>query len=153
MTDIQITEITSDEDMEAAFHIRRVVFCDEQKVDAQEEFDGLDADCRQYLARYDGRIVGTARLRQDSSEKTKIERVAVLKEDRGNGVGQELMFRTINDAKSDGAGTIAIHAQCHAQTFYEALGFVQIGEEFEEAGIPHVYMEYQPSPCAPEKAP
>ena len=151
MTDIQIVEISSDEDMEAAFHIRRVVFCDEQKVDAQEEFDGLDGDCRQYLARRGGRIVGTARLRKDSAEKTKIERVAVLQEERGHGVGQELMFRTIKDAKSNGAGTIAIHAQCHAQTFYKALGFFQIGQEFEEVGIPHIYMEYQPSPCVPEK--
>ena len=89
MTDIQIVEIFSDEDMEAAFHIRRVVFCDEQKVDAQEEFDGLDGDCRQYLARRGGHIVGTARLRKDSAEKTKIERVAVLQEERGHGVGQE----------------------------------------------------------------
>jgi predicted GNAT family N-acyltransferase len=153
MTDIQIIEISSDEDMEAAFHIRHVVFCDEQEVDPAEEFDGLDDECRQYLARYDGRIVGTARLRRDSAVKTKIERVAVLKEERGRGVGQELMFRTIKDAKSDGAGTIAIHAQCHAQTFYEALGFVQIGQEFEEADIPHIYMEYRPSPCAAEKAP
>jgi predicted GNAT family N-acyltransferase len=153
MTDIEIIEISSDEDMEAAFQIRRVVFCDEQKVDPAEEFDGLDGDCRQYLARHTGRIVGTARLRADSASKTKIERVAVLKEERGHGVGQELMFRTIKDAKSDGARTIAIHAQCHAQTFYEALGFVQIGEAFEEADIPHIYMEYRPSPCAPKKAP
>ena len=139
--------------MEAAFHMRRVVFCDEQKVDPGEEFDGLDGNCRQYLARREGRIVGTARLRKDSGEKTKIERVAVLKEERGHGVGKKLMIRTIKDAKLDGAGTIAIHAQCHAQTFYEALGFVQIGEKFEEANIPHIYMEYQPSPCAPENAP
>ena len=139
--------------MEAAFHIRRVVFCDEQKVCLAEEFDGLDGECRQYLARREGRIVGTARLRKDSAEKTKIERVAVLKEERGNGVGQELMIRTIKDAGLDGTRKTAIHAQCHAQTFYEAIGFIQIGEEFEEAGIPHIYMEYQPSPCAPENAP
>jgi predicted GNAT family N-acyltransferase len=153
MTDIQIIEISSDEDMEAAFHIRRVVFCDEQKVYLAEEFDGLDGECRQYLARREGRIVGTARLRKDSAEKIKIERVAVLKEERGNGVGQELMIRAIKDAGLDGTRTTAIHAQCHAQTFYEAIGFIQIGEEFEEAGIPHIYMEYQPSPCAPENAP
>jgi predicted GNAT family N-acyltransferase len=144
MTDIQIDEISSEEDMEAAFHIRRVVFCDEQKVDPKEEFDGLDEDCRQYLARRKGRIVGTARLRVDSPSKTKIERVAVLMEERGHGVGKELMFRTIEDAIADDAEMIVIHAQCHARTFYEALRFVQVGEEFEEADIPHIYMEYRP---------
>ncbi|NKB22357.1 MAG: GNAT family N-acetyltransferase [Alphaproteobacteria bacterium] len=143
MTDIDIIEITSDEDMEKAFEIRRIVFCDEQKVDPEEEFDGLDDECRQYLARKNGHVIGTARLRQDSAEKTKIERVAVLKEERGFGAGQELMMRTIKDAQLDKAKTIAIHAQCHALTFYVALGFVQIGDEFKEAGIHHVYMEYR----------
>ncbi|MBK18161.1 MAG: GNAT family N-acetyltransferase [Rhodospirillaceae bacterium] len=143
MIDIEITEISSDDDMEKAFEIRRIVFCDEQKVDPEEEFDGQDHECRQYLAKRDGHAVGTARLRRDSPEKTKIERVAVLKEERGIGIGQQLMFRTIKDAREDGAGTVAIHAQCHAEKFYLGLGFERIGDVFEEAGIPHIYMEYR----------
>lgn len=144
MTDIDIIEISSDEDMEKAFEIRRIVFCDEQKVDAEEEFDGLDNECRQYLALRHGEAVGTARIRKDSAEKTKIERVAVLIEERGSGIGKLLMERTVNDARLDGAAKIAIHAQCHAEEFYLQLGFVRIGDIFEEANIPHVYMEYRP---------
>ena len=141
MTDIQIVEIFSDEDMEAAFHIRRVVFCDEQKVDPELEFDGLDLKCQHYLAVLNERAIGTARLRIDKPNKIKIERVAVLLKERGKGAGQALMRRTIADAQKKGC-TIAIHAQRHAQRFYETLGFKQIGAEFEEAGIPHIYMEY-----------
>ena len=76
----------------------------------------------------------------------------MLKE-RGKGVGQALIRRTITDAKTKKGFTIAIHAQCHAQSFYETLGFKKFGDEFEEAGISHLYMEYLNSPCVTENAP
>ncbi|MBD19779.1 MAG: hypothetical protein CMM37_01915, partial [Rhodospirillaceae bacterium] len=34
------------------------------------------------------------------------------------------------------------HAQYHAKKFYEGLGFVQIGDSFEEVGIRYIYMEF-----------
>ena len=139
---VDVIEIRSKEEMQKAFNIRRIVFCDEQKVDPELEFDGLDLKCRHYLAVRNGRAIGTARLRIDKPNKIKIERVAVLLKERGKGVGQALMRRTIIDAKNKKGGTIAIHAQSYAQRFYETLGFKQIGTEFEEAGITHIYMEY-----------
>lgn len=141
MSRIEIHEITKPTDQEAAFVIRRVVFCDEQKVDPDLEFDGLDDDCRQYLATRDGTPVGTARIRGAGEGVVKIERVAVLLEARGMGIGKALMERTMNDARSDGTAIIAIHAQCHAEEFYKALGFRRIGGIFDEANIPHVQME------------
>lgn len=127
--------------MEACFSIRRVVFCDEQKVDAGLEFDGLDNECRQYLALWDDQPVGTARIRDAGDGVVKIERVAVLLEARGRGIGKALMERTMEDARAGEAVTIAIHAQCHAENFYEVLGFRRIGGIFDEANIPHVRME------------
>ena len=124
---IRIKEISSDTEMQTALKIRRAVFCEEQKVPEQEEFDGLDHTCRQYLAFRNGKPIGTARLRIESSNKTKIERVAVLAKERGKGAGHALMKRTIGDAEGDGECIIAIHAQCHAQKFYEDMGFAQIG--------------------------
>ena len=44
-------------------------------------------------------------------------------------------------ARAAGANTIAIHAQCHVEKFYQALGFKRIGGVFDEADIPHVRME------------
>ncbi len=137
-----IIEITDAQDMERALAIRRVVFCDEQGVSREEEFDGRDADCRHYLAVAGGEAVGVARLRDAGGGEVKIERVAVLKAHRGNGFGQALMRRTIEDAAKSGAKTIAIHAQFHAEEFYRGLGFVTHGGMFEEAGIPHVRMVF-----------
>ena len=71
----------------------------------------------------------------------KIERVAVLAADRGKGIGKALMVRMIEDSRADGARTITIHAQCHAEKFYQALGFKRIGGVFDEADIPHIRME------------
>ena len=39
-----------------------------------------------------------------------------------------------------------LNAQTHAQGFYERCGFVLDGEEFMEAGIPHVRMIQELSP-------
>ena len=68
---IDVIEITSQEQMQNALNIRRIVFCDEQKVDPQQEFDGLDLNCRHYLAVRDGLVIGTARLRIDNQKKLK----------------------------------------------------------------------------------
>lgn len=141
MADFEILEITEAADREMAFAIRRRVFCDEQRVDPAEEFDGLDDGCRQYLARRDGRPVGTARLRETGPGAVKIERVAVLATERRCGIGAALMARAIADARAGGASEIVIHAQCHAEHFYAGLGFRTVGDVFDEAGIPHVRME------------
>ncbi len=141
MTALEIVEITEAADQKDAFAIRHAVFCDEQRVDPALEFDGLDDSCRQYLARCDTIASGTARIRDAGDGVVKIERVAVLAADRGKGIGKALMVRTIEDARAAGAGTIAIHAQCHAEKFYQALGFRRVGGVFDEADIPHVRME------------
>ena len=141
MRNFDILEIGSIEDKNLAYSIRHVVFCDEQNVDPEIEFDGLDDVCRQYLVRCDGVAIGTARIRDVGIGEVKIERVAVLKGKRGTGIGKALMTRTIDDARVTGANTISIHAQCHAVEFYEALGFRRIGDEFQEANIAHVRME------------
>lgn len=141
MTAVDIVEITGAADQDAAFAIRRRVFCDEQHVDPALEFDGLDASCQQYLAFRNGRPVGTARLREAAPGAVKIERVAVLPNERRKGIGGALMARAIADARAAGAQRIAIHAQCHAEHFYAGLGFRTVGGVFDEAGIPHVRME------------
>ena len=141
MNELEIVEIAADADRGAAFAIRRAVFCVEQGVDAAEEFDGRDPESRLYLARHAGRPVGTARLRATGPAEAKIERVAVLAPERRKHIGRALMRRTMADARAAGVRRIVIHAQCHAEAFYEALDFVRVGGVFEEAGIAHVRME------------
>ncbi len=137
MTALTIAVVDGEDDMNAAFAIRREVFCGEQGVDEAEEIDGLDALCRHYLARLDGDAVGTARTQTLADGDIKIERVAVLKPLRGRGIGKALMTRALADI---GAGRVVLNAQLQVESFYARLGFIAEGETFSEAGIDHVRM-------------
>ncbi|MCW4149146.1 GNAT family N-acetyltransferase [Halomonas sp. 18H] len=119
---------------DVAGEIRRVVFIDEQQVPIEEEWDGLDPDCRHFLALdTEGRPLGTARLLPDGH----IGRVAVFHEARGQGVGQALMQAAIDTARRRGDARVMLAAQIQALPFYERLGFIAEGETFMEAGIAH----------------
>jgi predicted GNAT family N-acyltransferase len=146
MDELKIVEIGDAVAREPAFAIRRAVFCVEQGIDPAEEFDGQDAASRHYLACLRGEAVGTARLRFLDSRTAKIERVAVLAPLRRRGIGAALTRRAIRDGLAAGAGSIVIHAQKHAESFYSRLGFVARGSPFAEAGIPHVRMSYAERP-------
>ncbi len=137
MTEVTIAVVDGDSDMEAAFAIRREVFCREQGVAEAEEIDGLDPGCRHYLARLDGDAVATSRTRALADGAVKIERVAVLKPLRGTGIGAALMARVLVVI---GAGQAVLNAQLRVESFYAGLGFVTEGEVFQEAGIDHVRM-------------
>ena len=137
MTALTIAVVDGEDDMNAAFAIRREVFRREQGVAEAEEFDGLDPRCRHYLARLGGDAVGTARTRPLAGGDVKIERVAVLKPLRGAGIGTALMARVLADI---GAGRAVLNAQLAVESFYAGLGFVAEGEIFQEAGIDHVRM-------------
>jgi predicted GNAT family N-acyltransferase len=129
----------ADRRLAAAHALRRAVFIEEQGVSEALEIDGADAECRHFLARKDGVAVGTARLRPLAGA-AKIERMAVLAPERKSGVGRSLIARAEDEARRMGVAHIVLHAQTHAAPFYERLGYVREGAEFEEAGIPHVAM-------------
>jgi predicted GNAT family N-acyltransferase len=134
VADIEISQISGEADLAAAFDIRREVFCREQGVSEEEEIDGLDAECRHYLVRTGDLAVATARTRTIASGETKIERVAVLAAYRRCGVGRALMECVISDI---GKSPMTLNAQLRTVEFYARLGFVAEGEIFDEAGIPH----------------
>jgi predicted GNAT family N-acyltransferase len=46
----------------------------------------------------------------------------------------------VETAEKKGFQEVFLHAQVHAASFYEKCGFHKNGEEFLEAGIPHVKM-------------
>jgi len=80
-------------------------------------------------------------LRLIDNQTAKIERVAVLKEGRGRGVGTELMRYILQEIHSHShIQTIKLGSQNSAIPFYEKLGFQVIGEEYLDADIPHRLM-------------
>lgn len=81
--------------------------------------------------------VGTGRLLPDGH----IGRMAVLKSARGKGVGAAMLNALIEEARQRGDRAVMLNAQAQAKPFYERFGFAREGEEFMEAGIPHIHMQ------------
>ncbi|WP_136417285.1 GNAT family N-acetyltransferase [Herbaspirillum sp. ST 5-3] len=119
--------------------IRYEVFVVEQKVPQEMEWDDMDPLCIHAVA-YEagGKAIGTGRLLPDGH----IGRMAVMRGMRGQGVGGALLEALMNEARKRGDAAVILNAQTQAESFYRRFGFVREGEEFMEAGIPHIAMRY-----------
>ena len=135
---IQVNQVNSPADLEKVFAIRKEVFVGEQNCPPELEWEHED-ESTHFLATVDGEPAGACRWRQ-TDKGYKLERFAVLKNFRGNGVGQELVRTVLTDLPAD-APYIYMHAQVDAVTLYQRFGFKKVGAQFEEAGIQHFTME------------
>lgn len=143
MITAEIIRVAGQQEREAAFAIREMVFVDEQQIDRSVEFDGLDDDTEHLLALLEGRSAGTLRLRRIDQTSAKIERVAVLKEARGHHVGKALLKAALTRLEELGFREATLNAQTYALDFYRKLGFAAHGAVFDEDGIPHKAMRIE----------
>jgi predicted GNAT family N-acyltransferase len=120
--------------------IRQIVFQQEQGVEPDLDFDGLDEGATHIVAYADHQAIATARIRPLSDRTLKLERMAVLANHRGKGIGQQMVKLAIAEGDRQKAPQVKLNAQLQAKAFYEKLGFSAYGAEFEDAGIPHVEM-------------
>lgn len=138
-----VEKISDKKSFDEAFNIRRLVFVIEQGVDPKKEYDKFEDTSVHFLAKLDGKPVGTARWRFTSNG-VKMERFAVLQEARGKGVGKALVGAVLADLdstpKSKGK-TKYLHSQLDAVPLYSKFGFEKVGEMFEECSILHFKME------------
>ena len=142
MVEYELRRVDGDATLADAHAVRRAVFIDEQGVPEAVEMDDEDDNATHFVA-FDpthGDPVGTTRIRELDDETAKIERVAVLPEHRGEGLGLRLMERAEDEARAQGYARVRLHAQSAVEEFYESLGYRTVSEEFEEAGILHVEM-------------
>src|SRR5277367_1364877 len=129
---VLVRKVTDPADLENVFAIRREVFVGEQNCPPELEWEH-EEESNHFLATVDGEPAGASRWRK-TDKGYKLERFAVLKKFRGNGVGQELVKAVLNDLPKD-ATYVYMHAQLAAITLYEKFNFEKTGPEFEEAGI------------------
>jgi predicted GNAT family N-acyltransferase len=121
------------------FNIRRKVFIEEQNVREEGEYDDDEINAVYFLAFIDGKALGTARYRK-TEKGIKIERVAVLKEFRGKGIGSAIFETMLPELKKSGY-KIYLHSQLTSCFLYEKYGFVKEGGTFYEEEIAHVLMQ------------
>lgn len=138
-----IQKASSDKQLQDALAVRKAVFIDEQKVPAELEIDEHDqpgSGTIHFVAYNEQQPVGASRLRPYAPGVGKVERVAVLKSERGTGLGRQIMIAMEQTATELGYANLKLNAQTHAQRFYEKLGYEPHGDVFDEAGIEHIAM-------------
>jgi predicted GNAT family N-acyltransferase len=124
----------------ACFAVRRAVFIEEQGIPEAEEWDEADETCLHVLVEDDSGPLGTARLIA-RGPLAKIGRVAVMPQARGTGLGRKLMAHMLDEARRAGFTQAMLESQVGVIGFYEGLGFVAEGPEYDDgSGILHRVM-------------
>lgn len=140
----------SSTDRAAAFAIRHTVFVAEQGVPIELERDNRDAGAVHLVGYLDDEPVGAVRLVVEPTgfEGTDpglgavahLGRLAVLAPARRHGLGAALVRAVEAQAAVLGLRAVYLGAQTHALGFYQALGYLAYGAEFDDAGLPHRHM-------------
>lgn len=142
---VEVCNWSKPADREALLAVREDVFIREQHVPAELERDDVDSASFHVLARtLDGMPIATGRMTPNGA----IGRMAVLHDWRKRGVGTLLLRSLLDVARTRGLHDVTLHAQRAAVPFYQKHGFAIEGDEFEEAGIPHVSMRRGITPLA-----
>lgn len=139
-TELRIVEVTRAEERALVAAIRVAVFVEEQRIPLAAEFDLDDLRALHVLAYCHAQPVGTGRAVLFANE-ARIGRLAVVAAYRRCGVGTALLRHLAAYCAAAGARRIVLHAQVHAISFYQRLGFAVVSSLFEEEGIPHCRME------------
>jgi predicted GNAT family N-acyltransferase len=139
MTGVAIRLARDAADLNGVYAVRHEVFVVGQAVPLDIERDAEDATALHVLAEDHGQIVGAGRLVLDG-EVGVLGRLSVLPAARGRGIGVALVEKIERLARDHGSRAVEMHAQVPVRSFYERLGYQAYGDEYDEAGIPHISM-------------
>ncbi|QYJ69016.1 GNAT family N-acetyltransferase [Flavobacterium litorale] len=123
--------------------LRSEVFVVEQDC-VYQDIDGKDEKALHLVGTYNGSVVAYARIfaAGDYFDEPAIGRVVISEKYRDRKWGHNLMEAAIAGIKEHYNTTaITISAQLYLKKFYETHGFVQVGEDYLEDGIPHIRMK------------
>lgn len=112
------------------------------------EVDGKDVKSYHLFAEHEGEMICYLRILSPgiSYPQTSIGRVLVKKDYRGQGLGKELLRKSLNFIQEElKENKVKIQAQCYLEKFYSSFGFETISDEYLEDDIPHIDMLLQTS--------
>ena len=139
---IEVRLARSAKDVEQCLRLRWTVFVEEQGVRPSLELDGHDkTDAVHALALVDGVPCGAGRFIFTAPGVARIQRMVVIDDVRGRGVGKALLAFLEDEARRRGATRLTLWAQVQAQAFYEKAGYAASGAVQDGTAIPHVSME------------
>jgi len=134
-------ELTKQE-LYSLLQLRSEIFVVEQDC-VYQDIDGKDQKALHILGYADNKLVAYTRVFKPGYyfEEASIGRVLVAKKERTNQYGYYIMKASIKAIETHyNERRIKISAQVYLKSFYNNLGFFEIGEEYLEDGIPHMAM-------------
>ncbi len=123
---------------EDAYSIRKQVFMIEQGFQSEE--DEIDNTCVHCVIYDQDKPVACGRYFSESENQMTVGRIAVLKEYRGQQLGNLVMKAIEKNILETSTQVIRLSAQVQAKSFYEKLGYECIGEEYLDEHCPHIMM-------------
>lgn len=123
-------------------HLRAEIFVVEQDC-VYQDIDNKDQKAIHVIGYKDEDIVAYTRLfdARDYYENASFGRVLVSEKERKYGYGHDLIKVSIKAIETNfKTKKIKISAQKYLKKFYESHGFIKLGEEYLEDGIPHIAM-------------
>lgn len=117
---------------------RAKVFMFEQKI-WYLDMDNVDYNAYHLFLEENGEVLAYLRAYFEE-DATAMHIGRVLSTDHNKGLGKSLMNNAFKFFKQNGVKSIVLNSQKTAVGFYQKLGFNTVGEEFIDAGIPHIKM-------------
>ncbi len=131
------------QELYAIHQLRNEVFVVEQNC-AYQDADNKDQPSWHFMGWENDKLIAYTRILPPGvayAEEPSIGRVVISPAARGNGIGRELMEKSIGEViKLFGNMPIKIGAQLYLLSFYSSLGFQQTSDIYLEDNIEHVEM-------------
>ncbi|MFB2983136.1 GNAT family N-acetyltransferase [Microseira sp. BLCC-F43] len=140
MDNIEVRPIRDNLELNEMLYQRWLVLRAPLNMDIGTEKDSYEDSAFHLVAVCHNQIVGSARLRELSTELGSIAYVAVLPEFQNQGIGRKLIKKLIETATEKNLKRLRLRSRISALNFYQKLGFSPEGEPFDYLGIPHIFM-------------
>lgn len=134
---INFKTIQGTDNFDDAKMIRQIVFVNEQHF--EYEFDEIDNTAFHVVAYENEKPVACARFFKEV-EYYIIGRIAVIKEQRGKGLGAKVVQYCEDEIISHGGSHISLSAQVRAMDFYKKIGYSPVGDIYLDEDVPHIKM-------------
>lgn len=89
----------------------------------------------------DGELVGCLVLVPLDAQTVKMRQVVVDPRHRGRGIGLAMVKFSERLSSGRGFALMTLHARGVVEPFYRSMGYITVGDSFEEVTLPHVAME------------
>ena len=142
MLNIEVRPVKNQQELEDMYYQRWLVLRAPVGMNRGTEKDKYDSSAFHLVAVCNGRVIGSARLRELSEELGSIAYVSVLPEFRNQGIGTKLIEKLIEKAKEKNLKRLRLMTRLTALDFYKRLGFLETGELVNFLDIPHMFMVF-----------